>query len=863
MKKGVQAITGKIQVKAGVWENYHVNQWYAGTPQEKRNEAHVKWAAYNITSGTPIKILEKDQGHFRFQPKAVGHKYLIVAYMYEPELSTGLEITVLPNEKPEILGVDLSDINDQPFAKPVEYGQTINCHARTVGMVGHHVVFALWEDNDTNSANNTDQSKHRLVIEKTTIVGSKGIAHAQFQAKPDFTKLSAAMSGTGSGKTQYYVTVFGLGMLKASAGTTPIYPDERKAATREHLEGKQPKTGQVAPYKEKIILKERGAIKKNKESHYSTSQSIEKEVLEVSLRDENGNLITNTFASKTLMVYIRSKGIINHKIQFKLYEEDYGSGHDILLNQEYTITGNDCKIMVHLDRIPKSRGGGLFEEGLQQEIYADVLVKDLKTHIYSKVINVDASVFKVEVPENKSMITVKKPEEKKGEAICYCKQKENQFYWSNKLTCDQRKKVLQVCKNLWPSSKPNERASELMAIMHLETGTKDSFKPYADNGAGFSGLIQFSDASAKALGTTRAKLKAMTFTEQMDYVEKYLSKNKSKLNTMTDLYLMVLKPNAVGQGSNPNYVLFDESIAVPDGDGSGTSQSQRMININQEPWVTKYGYASNPTYMLEEGEYVKRKKWVYTRQKFEQRWGFVNGKTIVKDVTDVLMRDHYNKGKPNVFVGKCENVKEEKKESEQTAPWMPFAVEELKTYGGVRQTESPLKERIYTYFDESSMPSGNNKTYWCGSFVNWCFEQVEDYKNTNSIANVAAFDWLPKVEAKKQRKDVDGWTNSELVSSIDDVFYGAVIVFSHSHVAFVCGQSKDGKSLIYLGGNQSDGKPNDGKGKRTISTNPILKSGLGTKFWIVKPINYSPTSKEKELPKVSADGKELTKETTR
>lgn len=30
-----------------------------------------------------------------------------------------------------------------------------------------------------------------------------------------------------------------------------------------------------------------------------------------------------------------------------------------------------------------------------------------------------------------------------------------------------------------------------MAIMHLETGS--TFKPSADNGAGFSGLIQFSD----------------------------------------------------------------------------------------------------------------------------------------------------------------------------------------------------------------------------------------------------------------------------------------------------------------------------------------------------------------------------------
>jgi hypothetical protein len=271
------------------------------------------------------------------------------------------------------------------------------------------------------------------------------------------------------------------------------------------------------------------------------------------------------------------------------------------------------------------------EEGFEQELFADIEVKELQKHIVSKKIDVDAGVFKVDVEKtNKKVVSEGGKKAEKKDGTCVCKQQENQFYWSDKLTCDQRKKVLQVCKNLWPASKANEKASELMAIMHLETGTKDSFKPYADNGAGFSGLIQFSDASAKALGTTRAKLKAMTFTEQMDYVEKYLSKNKAKLTTMTDLYLMVLKPNAVGQGSNPNYVLFDESISVPDGDGSKTSHEQRMININQEPWVTKYGYASNPTYMLEEGEYDKRKKWVYTRQKFEQRRGFRKWKNHCK-----------------------------------------------------------------------------------------------------------------------------------------------------------------------------------------------------------------------------------------
>jgi hypothetical protein len=151
----VKAITGNTTLPCGVWSSFHVSEWYKDTPLEERNEDHVKWVLYHLKDGiTPVKILEKDNGDFRFQQGAVGEKYLVVAYIYEPELNTGLEITVLDNNVPEILGIDITDVDDQPFSGPIYTGQTINCHARTVGMVGHHVVFSLWEDNDDDSTNN-------------------------------------------------------------------------------------------------------------------------------------------------------------------------------------------------------------------------------------------------------------------------------------------------------------------------------------------------------------------------------------------------------------------------------------------------------------------------------------------------------------------------------------------------------------------------------------------------------------------------------------------------------------------------------------------------------------------------------------
>jgi uncharacterized protein (TIGR02594 family) len=379
----------------------------------------------------------------------------------------------------------------------------------------------------------------------------------------------------------------------------------------------------------------------------------------------------------------------------------------------------------------------------------------------------------------------------KGE--CFCKQKENQFYWSNQITCDERKKVLQVCAELWGEAKKSEKASELMAIFHLETA--GTFKPSADNGKGFSGLIQFSDASADKLGTTRAKLKAMTFIEQMDYVKKYLQNNKNKLATLTDFYLQVIKPNAVGNGGNPEYVLFDESITVPDGDGSSTSAKQRMININREPWVTKYGYASNPPFMKGD-EHTTRKKWVYTRQRFEQRYGFINGKTTIKEVTEVVEKEHYNLGKPHVFNAKCGNIKEEKKDKKEgleRAPWMKSAWEEE----AKKLEETGKNEDIQKFFDgtayEKSMKNNTTNEQdvaWCAAFINWIMKKhgYTGITTDKGYDAVRALKWANWNESKELKKPI----------------YGAIAVKRRTgggHVGFVAG--KKGDKVVILGGNQS------------------------------------------------------------
>lgn len=99
-------------------------------------------------------------------------------------------------------------------------------------------------------------------------------------------------------------------------------------------------------------------------------------------------------------------------------------------------------------------------------------------------------------------------------------------------------------------------ADDLLRIMHFETG--GTFDPSVRNRArsGATGLIQFMPDTAKALGTTTEALAKMAPEQQLDYVEKYLTPFKGRLGNLSDAYMAVLYPQAIGKG--PNYILFKQ-----------------------------------------------------------------------------------------------------------------------------------------------------------------------------------------------------------------------------------------------------------------------------------------------------------------
>jgi hypothetical protein len=173
---------------------------------------------------------------------------------------------------------------------------------------------------------------------------------------------------------------------------------------------------------------------------------------------------------------------------------------------------------------------------------------------------------------------------------CACK--DYDLIWGNKVSCEFRKKVVEICSELWGEKRKVEMANGLMAVMNVETGgsfkahqimgkplkdvktiTKDDFWLEKKDGTKTSravGLIQFTlDALVQIkefkegtgfdkLHEVKLKLAQMGEVKQLDYVKKYFADSKDKIKSPEDIYLQVFAPKGVGKSND--YVLYDKDV---------------------------------------------------------------------------------------------------------------------------------------------------------------------------------------------------------------------------------------------------------------------------------------------------------------
>lgn len=142
--------------------------------------------------------------------------------------------------------------------------------------------------------------------------------------------------------------------------------------------------------------------------------------------------------------------------------------------------------------------------------------------------------------------------------------------WGKKVSGPFKSKVIQISSDLGCDP------SHLMSAMAFETG--ETFSPSIQNKVSkATGLIQFMPKTAVGLGTTIAQLAQMSAVDQLDFVKKYLSPFKNKMGMLSDVYMTILFPKAVGKAEA--FVLFAQpSVAYAQNKG---------LDANKDGQVTK------------------------------------------------------------------------------------------------------------------------------------------------------------------------------------------------------------------------------------------------------------------------------------
>ena len=129
---------------------------------------------------------------------------------------------------------------------------------------------------------------------------------------------------------------------------------------------------------------------------------------------------------------------------------------------------------------------------------------------------------------------------------------------------------------------------DILSVMAFETG--GSFDPAQKNlaGSGATGLIQFMPDTARGLGTTTQQLAGMTRAQQLKFVDRYFSNKGIQGGSLSDLYMGVLFPAAVGKPDS--YILFGNNAAIPRFRGMGPRSAyvqNRGLDLNNDGSITK------------------------------------------------------------------------------------------------------------------------------------------------------------------------------------------------------------------------------------------------------------------------------------
>ncbi|MCC3217594.1 hypothetical protein LIV57_20230 [Chryseobacterium sp. X308] len=532
---------------------------------------------------------------YNFGEIALGVEFQMKVYQIKKGILPGLSVTrelagsliIVPisNKVPKIDKVVLFNRGAKDF-NTASYRDTLIAQAHCIAMFNKEIEFHLWEDDAPGKGHDASINKNnRHTRSYKARVNEKGIAEVAIPLMSD-EKILRQMANqflmqgdrNEGANHEYYITATYSGKIQGASQVNvevanPDYKGQPQPQPKPQPEKHTPKFS-VGP--------EGGPKQPDPKGN----------IIEAVFIDDTGKELSKVALGDKVRVRIHSKNMVGKHIQYVIWKYDSTSTHEVYRSAMIKIPADiyDTSGFI-ITKVSSEKGIG-FPIGNSnfyiQNYFLEIISKDLSAESQKFGVNSDGLM---EVEKVKSAVGVQNTQNPDKPGSCICQEQYKDLVWGGKVSCEFRKKVVQIAKNLELPQENYEGANWLMTIIALESAYSFSPKcgtfeknPDENSKYKYIGLIQFGKAAAEEIGTTRTHLMSLTAEQQLDYVEKHFKKKmyKNLLKNRTALYLAVNYPNSTAHASEKNYVVYDSTKDAYD-------DNSMFKRETHEFWIDKNG----------------------------------------------------------------------------------------------------------------------------------------------------------------------------------------------------------------------------------------------------------------------------------
>ncbi|ROH95251.1 hypothetical protein EGI15_05160 [Chryseobacterium cucumeris] len=539
---------------------------------------------------------------YNFGEIALGIEFQMKVYETKKGILPGLPSTrelagscvLIPtsNKVPKIDKVVLFNRGAKDVNK-ASYRDTLIAQAHCIAMFNKEIEFHLWEDDAPGKGHDASINKNnRHTRSYKARVNEKGIAEVSIPLMSD-EKILRQMANqflmkgdrNEGANHEYYVTATYSGQIQGASQVNVAVANPDYKGQPQNQPKPKPQPEKHTP---KFPAGQGGGPKQ---------PDPKGNIIEAVFIDDTGKELSKVAVGDKVRVRIHSKNMVEKHIQYVIWEYDTASNDEVFRSGNIKISADiheTSGFVITKDIFGKGIDSPIGDpDSDTQNYFIEIISKDLSAESQKFGVNPEGLM---QVEKVKSAAGVQNTQKPDKPGSCICQEQYKDLVWGEKVNCEFRKKVVQICAELWGENRKLEMANGLMAVMNVETrgsfkaqqlegwrSTKDpkdmTIKDFWKEGSRKSsraiGLIQFTQDALQnnlkeyksnpklsveerfdELNKLKLEYAQMGEIKQLDKVKKYFEPQKNSIKSPEDIYLSVFAPTGVGKSEN--YVLYQK-----------------------------------------------------------------------------------------------------------------------------------------------------------------------------------------------------------------------------------------------------------------------------------------------------------------